>query len=95
MRSFAQSRIVDGKKSKSQSLVPGVSQYSDEPDVHYDAGTAEHPGSSPLSTAAANRRKVPHESDVFSAASGPEESMDISDRGLLLFGVNYFLGDLS
>ena len=45
LRSFAQSRVVDGKKSKSQHLVPGMSQYRDESqhsdDIDMDARNAE------------------------------------------------------
>ena len=34
LRSFAQARVVNGK-CKSKPLVPGMSQYSDDPDVEY------------------------------------------------------------
>ena len=59
LRSFAQSRVVDEKKHKSQPLVPGMSQYSDGIDM--DAGTAVS-------------KKVSQEADVASVASGSEES---------------------
>ena len=59
LRSFAQSRVVDEKKHKSQPLVPGMSQYSDGIDM--DAGTAVS-------------KKVSQEADVVSVASGSEES---------------------
>ena len=45
LRSFAQSRVVDQKNSKSQHLVPGMSQYRDESqhsdDIDMDARNAE------------------------------------------------------
>ena len=74
LRSFAPSRVVGGKKHKSQPLVPGMSQYSDTQDVDMDAGTAEHPSSLSFSTDAANPKKVPQEFDTFSDASGSKES---------------------
>ena len=72
MRSFA----VGGKKGKSQPLVPGMSQYGDSQDVDMDAGTAEHPCSLSFSTSAASQKKVPQEFDIFSEASGSEESVN-------------------
>ena len=73
--------MVNGKKRSSQSLVPGMSQYSDisNQDVDRSAGTAEQPGSLSVSTSAANPKKVPQEFDIFSNASGSEESMDTSE----------------
>ena len=40
LRSFAQTRVVGGERSKSQPLVPEMSQYSDTQDIDMDAGTA-------------------------------------------------------
>ena len=37
LRSFAESRVVTEKKHKPQSLVPGMSQYSDGVDIRVDA----------------------------------------------------------
>ena len=71
LRSFAQSRVVDEKKHKSQPLVPGMSQYSD--DIDMDAGTADQSGSLSISTGAASK-KVSQEADVVSVASGSEGS---------------------
>ena len=56
-------------------LVPGMSLCDDDTDM--DAGTAEHPGSLSLSTSAANQKKIPQQFDIFSDASGSEESMDM------------------
>ena len=71
LRSFAQSRVVDEKKHKSQPLVPGMSQYSD--DIKMDAGTADQSGSLSISTGAASKT-VSQEADVVSVASGSEGS---------------------
>ena len=76
LRSFASSRVVGGKKRISQSFVPGMSQYSDDLDVVQDAGTAKHTSSLSFSTSAANQMKVPQEFDIFSEASGSEESVN-------------------
>ena len=76
LRSFAPSRAVGGKKGKSQPLVPGMSQYDNSQDVDMDAGTAEHPCSLSFSTSAASQKKVPQEFDIFSEASGTEESIN-------------------
>merc|ERR1712078_517275 len=38
LRSFAQSRVVSEKKSRAQSLVPGMSQYSDDVDMNSFSG---------------------------------------------------------
>ena len=54
-----QSRVVSEKKCKAQSLVPGMSQYSD--DVDMDAGSIHN-------------KKVFPESDNVSVASGQGES---------------------
>ena len=70
LRSFAQSRVVD-EKHKSQPLVPGMSQYSD--DIDMDAGTADQSGSLSISTGAASKT-VSQEADVVSVASGSEGS---------------------
>ena len=78
LRSFAQSRVITEKQHESQRLVPGMSQYSDDIDMD-NAGTAEYPGSQSFSTCAANQKEVCQEFDIFSVASGPEESMDMSE----------------
>ena len=72
LRSFAQSRIVS-EKSKAQSLVPGMSQYSD--DIDMNAGTAKDPASLSFSTGSANHKKVSQEFDGRSVTSDSEESM--------------------
>ena len=79
LRSFAPSRAAAEKKRKSQPLVPGMSQYSDSQDVGMDAGTAKHPGSLSFSTGAASQQTIPQEFDIFSEASGMEESMSNFD----------------
>ena len=47
--------------------------------VGANAGTAEHPGSLSFSTGADTQQKSPEKFDIFSEASGPEESMDMSE----------------
>ena len=74
LRSFASSRVVGGKKQKSQSLVPGMSQYSDDQSVDMNAGTAALPDSLSFSTGVNSQETVPQEFDIFSVASGSEES---------------------
>ena len=73
LRSFAQSRVVAGKQCRSQPLVPGMSQYSD--DVETAAGTADHQCSLSLSTGAANNMGFSQGSDVQSDVSESEESI--------------------
>ena len=75
LRTFAQTRVVGEEHSKSQLLVPGMSQYSDTQDGDMDAGTADNPSSLSFSTRAASQKKVPQEFDISSEASGIEESM--------------------
>ena len=75
LRTFAQSRVVGEKERKSQPLVPGMSQYSDDQSVDMNAGTAQFPGSLSFSTSAVSQ-KVPQEFDIFSEASGSEESVN-------------------
>ena len=75
LRSFASSRAAGQKKCKALPLVPGMSQYSDSQDVDMEAGTANHPDSLSFSTSAVNQNKVPQEFDIFSTASGSEESI--------------------
>ena len=75
LRNFAQSRVVGPKNHESLSHVPGMSQYSDSQDVDMDAGNAD-PGSLSFSTSAASKKKVPQEFDIFSEASGSEESIN-------------------
>jgi len=84
LRSFASSRVVGVKKSKSHPLVPGMSQYSDTPasddqDVARDVGTAVQLGSLSFSTSAASQKKSAQEFDVFSEAAGSEESITSFD----------------
>ena len=84
LRSFASSRVVGGKKSKSHPLVPGMSQYSDTPasddqDVARDVGTVVQPGSLSFSTSAASQKESAQEFDVFSEAAGSEESITSFD----------------
>ena len=54
----------------------GDTQESDDHDVDRDAGTAAQSGSLSFSTSAASQKKVPQEFDIFSEASGTEESMN-------------------
>ena len=66
---------VGRNKSKSQLLVPGMSQYCDSQDIDMDAGTAQDPGSLSFSTSVASQKKVPQEFDISSEASENEESI--------------------
>ena len=77
MRSFAQSRVVGGSRTKCDSNphVPGISQYSDTQDVYMDAGSAD-PCSLSFSTSAASQKKFPQEFDISSEAYEIEESID-------------------
>ena len=69
------SSTVGRKNSKSQFLVPGMSQYCDSQDIDMDAGTAQYPGSLSFSTSVASQKKVPQEFDISSEASENEESI--------------------
>ena len=42
----------------------------------HDAGTAKHPSSLSFSASAAKQKKVAQEFDIFSEASGTEESIN-------------------
>ena len=55
-----------------------MSQYSDDVDTN-SIGIAENSGSLSFSTCAASQRKGLQEFDIYSDASGPEESMDTSE----------------
>ena len=54
----------------------GDTQESDDHDVDRDAGTAAQPGSLSFSTSAARQKEGPQEFDIFSEASGSEESIN-------------------
>ena len=69
-------KIQKSSLRKTKFFVPGMSQYSDDLDVVQDAGTAKHTRSLSFSTSAANQMKVPQEFDIFSEASGSEESVN-------------------